>query len=89
MTGVEEQKDETPVTILSVFKSREFRIGVEDVRAGRPPRFDDPIAWSWAYERGRLFAAIAPMRMPLRVAGKVNLEAYLLLRRLMIEKAIL
>ena len=49
-------------------QSREFARGVDDVRAGRPARFDD-YAWDqggmpatdrqWAYEKGRQFATIA------------------------------
>jgi hypothetical protein len=46
-------------------ESREFARGVDDVRGGRPARFDD-YAWDqgnipetnrqWAYEKGRQFA---------------------------------
>ena len=62
--------------------------GVDDVRAGRPARFDD-YAWDqggmpatdrqWAYEKGRQFATIAPRSMPLRINGKLNLDALRLL----------
>ena len=57
-------------------ESRDFARGVEDVRAGRPPRFD-AYAWNqggtpatdrvWAYEKGRQFATIGPRSMPLRI----------------------
>ena len=69
-------------------ESRDFARGVEDVRAGRPPRFDE-YAWDqggmpatdrqWAYEKGRQFATIAPRSMPLRINGKLNLDALRLL----------
>jgi hypothetical protein len=69
-------------------ESRDFARGVEDVRAGRPPRFD-AYAWDqggapatdrqWAYEKGRQFATIAPRTMPLRIKGKLNLDALRLL----------
>jgi hypothetical protein len=69
-------------------ESRDFARGVEDVRAGRPPRFDE-YAWDqggtpatdrqWAYEKGRQFAIIAPKTMPLRTNGKLNLDALRLL----------
>ena len=65
-------------------QSREFARGVDDVRAGRPARFDD-YAWDqggmpatdrqWAYEKGQQFATIAPRSMPLRINGKLNLDA--------------
>jgi hypothetical protein len=69
-------------------ESREFVRGVEDVRAGRPARFDN-YSWDqgdmpatdrqWAYEKGRQFAIIAPKTMPLRINGKLNLDALRLL----------
>ncbi len=68
--------------------SREFARGVEDVRVGRPPRFD-AYAWDqgdrsainrqWAYEKGRQFAIIAPKTLPLRINSRLNLEALRLL----------
>ena len=33
----------------------------------------------WAYEKGRQFATIAPRSMPLRINGKLNLDALRLL----------
>jgi hypothetical protein len=69
-------------------ESRDFARGVEDVRAGRPPRFDD-YAWDqsdtpatdrqWAYEKGRQFGIIAPKSMALRNKDKINLDALRLL----------
>jgi hypothetical protein len=53
-----------------------FRSGVEDVRRGRAPRFDDFSGGdAWSYERGRLFAVLAPISMPLKIDGKCNPKA--------------
>jgi hypothetical protein len=49
-----------------------FELGLNDARKGVP--FD----WrngEWNYERGRLFAHIAPLSMPLRIGGKLNPKA--------------
>jgi hypothetical protein len=59
-------------TVRAVMSTPEFERGFEDVRRGVP--FD----WrndEWGYERGRHFACIAPLSMPLRIAGKLNLKA--------------
>jgi hypothetical protein len=51
-----------------------FERGLDDIRAGRP--FADHVADEyWAYERGRLFGAIAPLSMPLFVGRKLNPKA--------------
>ena len=56
----------------------------DDVRAGRPARFDaynydqgDEALTNrlWAYEKGRQFATIVPASMPLRINGRLNLQA--------------
>jgi len=61
-------------------ESREFARGFEDARRGIP--FDWRIGAdatdanaSWHYERGRLFAHIAPLNMPLRISGFLNPKA--------------
>jgi hypothetical protein len=60
-------------TIGAIMSSRGFREGVDDYRAGRrypeflPDAFDD-----WSYDRGRLWAAVAPRNMPVMVNGKLN-----------------
>jgi hypothetical protein len=59
-------------TVLAVMSTREFERGFEDVRRGAP--FDWRIN-SWQYERGRHFAYIAPISMPLKIGGKLNLKA--------------
>jgi hypothetical protein len=54
-----------------------FRSGVEDVRAGRAPRFDDfNDNDAWSYERGRLFAVLAPVSMPLKIDGECNRKRF-------------
>jgi hypothetical protein len=59
-------------TASRIMRSDEFKRGFEEARAGRPPQFDCD---EWDYERGRLFAYIAPRAMPLRVDGKLNPKA--------------
>ena len=73
------QADTRGVTAEGIMRSRDFQAGVEDLRAGRPPRFDVFANGDWSYERGRLFAMVAPMSMPLRVRGKLNKPAVRLL----------
>jgi hypothetical protein len=52
-----------------------FALGVSDARHGRSyhPDFD---LWvgndQWAYERGRLWAVLAPRDMPLKIHGRLN-----------------
>lgn len=51
-----------------------FARGVEDIRAGRS--FDTDLSDEyWAYERGRLFGAIAPLSMPLFIGKSLNPKA--------------
>jgi hypothetical protein len=59
-------------TIVRVMSSPEFERGFEDVRRGVP--FNSHVD-SWEYERGRHFGFIAPIDMPLRIGGKLNLRA--------------
>jgi hypothetical protein len=40
-----------------------FALGVADVRAGAPPRFDLLDDKYWGYERGRQWACLAPVTM--------------------------
>jgi hypothetical protein len=56
-----QQVPTTRVTTREIMASEVFRIGVDEVRAGLPPRFD--IMDSWFYERGRLWASIAPANL--------------------------
>jgi hypothetical protein len=74
------QADTVSVTLLQVFRSDDFKQGVADVRAGRPARFDD-FADDWLYERGRMWAFLAPVSMPLRFGRRLNWEAVKILHR--------
>lgn len=75
--------DQIPTNLISaeaVMGHKSFRLGVEDARAGRRPRFDDLYEPCWAYERGRLFACLAPRTMPIFIGGKLNPKAVTLFR---------
>jgi hypothetical protein len=50
-----------------------FARGLSDIRAGRA--FAEVYDDYWAYERGRLFGAIAPVSMPLFIGGRLNPKA--------------
>jgi hypothetical protein len=65
------------MTTRQIMASAAFAAGVADVRAGKPTRFDS-FKDDWGYERGRQWALIAPMSMPLRLGRKLNPEALLL-----------
>jgi hypothetical protein len=56
--------------------SASFQAGVAEVRAGLPPRFDLD---DWSYERGRLWALIAPTNLNpnSRLANKLYVAAML------------
>ena len=71
------QVDTRRTTTASIMRSADFKVGVDDVRAGRSPRFDE--FDSDDYERGRQWATIAPTTMPLRIKGRLNPEAVRLL----------
>jgi hypothetical protein len=49
---------------MTIMEHPHFERGLDDIRAGQPfaDHVDDRF---WAYERGRLFGAIAPPSMPL------------------------
>jgi hypothetical protein len=67
-----------PITTEAIMRSAAFRRGFEQARARQAPEFD-ACGDAWAYERGRLFAYIAPLCMPLREDGKLNPKAVALL----------
>ena len=54
-------------------RSPAFERGLNDVRNGVP--FDWRIEPAWDYERGRLFAHIAPLTWPLWIGRKLNPKA--------------
>jgi hypothetical protein len=69
---VKEQIPTRGVTVSMIMASPAFARGLDDARKGVP--FD----WrngQWEYERGRLFAHIAPLSMPLRIDGHLNPKA--------------
>jgi hypothetical protein len=51
------QADTTKVSDASIMRMPEFRRGVEEYRAGKPPNFESD--HDWGYERGRQWAAYA------------------------------
>ena len=76
MSKSAEQVETVSVSIESIMRSADFRRGFDEVRAGRPPCFDNDACHNdWHYERGRLFACIAPISMRLKIDGKLNPKA--------------
>ena len=75
--ALEQVKTTDDLSPEEVMRTREFRLGFEDVRAGRPARFDmcNDTNRAWNYERGRQFATIAPLSMKLRINGELNSRA--------------
>ena len=73
-----EQVPVRSVTVQEIMSCPYFALGVADVRAGRGFRADYD-TWGhtnnrWAYDRGRLWATLAPRSVPLKRNGKkVNL----------------
>jgi hypothetical protein len=62
----------------AIMRHRNIARDLEDIRTGRP--FDDRIEDKyWAYDRGRLFGAIAPLSMALKVGRALNPVAVALL----------
>jgi hypothetical protein len=60
------ERDQVNTLICSaadIVHSPHFAIGVADLRAGAPPRFDEMQDGYWAYERGRQWAVLAPITM--------------------------
>jgi hypothetical protein len=86
---VAEQIDTTLTTTRAIMGSVGFAAGVADVRAGKPARFDSSFdADVWTYERGRLWAYLAPVSMPLRIGRRLNPEALRLFDRAWFAKEI-
>ena len=88
-TAVAEQADTIGVTPRQIMGSAAFAAGVADVRTGTPTRFDSFGDDDWDYERGRQWAFIAPMSMPLRLGRKLNPEALRLFSRALFRREIL
>jgi hypothetical protein len=77
----------TTTTIEAVMRSAAFKRGVADKRANRPlpeqPPDDD-----WDYERGRLWASIAPRTMPVTLNGRLHKPAVALFRKAIVRREI-
>jgi hypothetical protein len=60
-----DQVKTVPVSARTIMARKAFRLGFEDQRAGRKPRYDEEQSTndSWDYERGRQFAIVAPAKM--------------------------
>jgi hypothetical protein len=69
-----EQVETKRVSVESIMRRANFKRGVEDVRAGRAPTFDE-FGDDWTYERGRQWASIAPVSMPIKLNGELNPKA--------------
>jgi hypothetical protein len=68
----------SPTTASAIMRSRDFKQGVAEVRAGRPPDYDAasrPPRDSWHYERGRAWGTAAPKDMPIMIGRRVNPKA--------------
>ena len=73
------QMSTTSVSLERFMRSREFRRGLAEARAGQAPDFDTT-SHPLMYEAGRQFGAIAPATMPVVVNGKLNPKAAALLQ---------
>ncbi len=64
-----QQVKTVPVSAKRIMARKAFRLGFEDQRAGRKPRYDEErsVNDSWDYERGRQFAIVAPAKLQLRL----------------------
>ena len=71
-----DQVKTVPVSARTIMARKAFRLGFEDQRAGRKPRYDEEQSTndSWDYERGRQFAIVAPAKMQLRLSGSRRLN---------------
>ena len=76
MTSKLGQVTTEPTTRVGIMRTAAFARGVADVRASRPPRYDafgdDDTSNAWNYERGRQWAVIAPLDLPLSRNGRLN-----------------
>jgi hypothetical protein len=76
------QADTVSVTVEKVMVSPYFELGATDRRAGRgyPDKYE---TWDgndqWSYERGRMWAVLAPRSVKLRLGGKLNPQAFMYL----------
>ena len=59
---------------VTIMRHSHFARGLDDIREGRPFDYDVDDNY-WAYEKGRLFGAIAPRSMPLFDGKRLNPKA--------------
>ena len=69
-----EQVETSTCSPTTIMLHPHFARGLDDIRAGRSFA-DDVHDHYWAYERGRLFGAIAPSSMPLFDGKRLNPKA--------------
>ena len=64
-----------PASVTWIMSRPTFQLGAADARAGRPYRVDYDL-WDtdgqWNYERGRMWATLAPPNLPLKRDGDIN-----------------
>jgi hypothetical protein len=70
-----EQVDTVRCSAAVIVDSPYFAIGVADLRAGAPPRFDEMQDEYWGYERGRQWAVLAPFTMDPHSPMAIRFEA--------------
>jgi len=62
-------------TVIEIMSGPSFALGVADARAGRRYHRDYDL-WNtntqWIYERGRMWAALAPRDVPLKHNGRLS-----------------
>ena len=74
-----EQVETIACSSVTIMLHPHFARGLDDIRAGQS--FADDVHDNyWAYERGRLFGAIAPRSMLLFDGKRLNLKALMLYR---------
>jgi hypothetical protein len=66
-----DQADTVFTDVVEIAFSCTFGIGIDEVRAGRSPRFDAMNDWN--YERGRQFAIILPAKIDHRSMKAIRL----------------
>jgi hypothetical protein len=78
-----EQFPTRATSISTIMRSTSFRRGVDEARAGRPPRYD--AMDDWDYERGRQWGKAAPKTMPVLIGREVNPKAIAIYMRSKIQ----
>jgi hypothetical protein len=75
---VAKQAETKATSIKTIMRDPWFQYGLDEIRGGKA---FNPESDQWGYERGRLFGALAPLNMPLKIDGKINPQALLLCER--------